>query len=395
MTIKFLPTLQLIAYVRIAMGIVYSFDLEHLKRSLLGGLQNTEYIEPIKKKISEIDLTTCYSRLSRLTAARKNTEVKIVPLPPQVKKKLGGIIFSLGLEIKLWYECHKFIIEHNFNLDLRNKLSWFSFGVIDRLETAQNFIQDEAFDIGDRFHLACKYCFDDDVQRIWRNMSIADRINAMRRIPRTKSIDLYIESLRRKRSRNWTEISRNERHQFFLGNCLGIRSYFTKLRFPIVRYQCIFFALGSGMAHQTSETRIPGGKTRRYRICIQSIAKKISEIVLPTYCETFSRLTASRRKPEDVIIVHLPPDVKASESSGFGDKTMIDLTARNFIRDDDFDIGERFYLACEYCFEVNVQMFWRNMADDQSNAVKRLLGVSSIEYGLIHCVEIFRETGKK
>ncbi|PRD23685.1 UNVERIFIED_CONTAM: hypothetical protein NCL1_45747 [Trichonephila clavipes] len=250
MTIKFLPTLQLIAYVRIAMGIVYSFDLEHLKRSLLGGLQNTEYIEPIKKKISEIDLTTCYSRLSRLTAARKNTEVKIVPLPPQVKKKLGGIIFSLGLEIKLWYECHKFIIEHNFNLDLRNKLSWFSFGVIDRLETAQNFIQDEAFDIGDRFHLACKYCFDDDVQRIWRNMSIADRINAMRRIPRTKSIDLYIESLRRKRSRNWTEISRNERHQFFLGNCLGIRSYFTKLRFPIVRYQCIFFALGSGMAHQ-------------------------------------------------------------------------------------------------------------------------------------------------
>ncbi|GFY67011.1 uncharacterized protein TNIN_250701 [Trichonephila inaurata madagascariensis] len=250
MTIKFWPTLQLVACVRIAQGIIYSFDLEHLKRSLLGGLQNTEYIEPITKKILEIVLPAYCARFSHLTAARKNTEeVKIVPLPPQVKKKLGGIIFSLGLEIKLWYECHRFI-EHKFNLDLRNKLSWFSFGVIDRLETARNFIQDEAFDIGVRFHLACKYCLDDDVQMLWRKMSIADRINAMRRIPRTRSIDLYIQSLRRKRPRNWTEISRNERHKFFLGNCLGIRSYFTKLRFPVVRYHCILIALGSGMAHQ-------------------------------------------------------------------------------------------------------------------------------------------------
>ncbi|GFY74970.1 uncharacterized protein TNIN_220761 [Trichonephila inaurata madagascariensis] len=43
---------------------------------------------------------------------------------------------------------------------------------------------------------------------------------------------------------------------------------------------------------------------------IQPIAKKISEIVLPTYCATFSRLTAARRNPEDSIIVHLPPELQ-------------------------------------------------------------------------------------
>ncbi|GFR14970.1 uncharacterized protein TNCT_227241 [Trichonephila clavata] len=250
MTIKFWPSLQHIACVRIAQGILYTFDLEHLKRSLLGGLQNTEYIEPITKKIFEIVLPAYCATFSRSTAARKSSEeAKFVHLPPQIKRQLGGVIFSLGLEIKLWYECHRFI-ERNYNLDLRNKLSWFSFGVIDRLETARNFTQDEDFYIGHRFHLACKYCFDDDVQMLWRNMSMSDRINAMKLIPRTRSIDLYLKTLHGKISRNWTEISRNERRSFFLGNSIGIRSYFTKLRGPKLKYLCICFAFGSGMAHQ-------------------------------------------------------------------------------------------------------------------------------------------------
>ncbi|GFY67012.1 uncharacterized protein TNIN_250711 [Trichonephila inaurata madagascariensis] len=252
MSIKFRPSLELIAHARIAQGILYTFDLEDLKRTFLEeskGPGDTEYIQPIAKKISEIVLPTYCETFSCLTAPRRKPEdLIIVPLPPAVKKQLKGIVIALGLEIKQWFECHRFIVRRDHH-DLRNKLSWFSFGVIDQLETARNFIHDEDWDIGERFHLACKYCFEDDVQMMWSNMTTQKRSYAMRRLPRTRSIVLWLETLHRNIPRNWAEISVNERRNFFSGNYLGIRSYFPKLRHPEIRYQCIYFALERGVVH--------------------------------------------------------------------------------------------------------------------------------------------------
>ncbi|GFX22418.1 uncharacterized protein TNCV_3600501 [Trichonephila clavipes] len=218
MSIKFWPSLELIARARIAQGILYTFDLEDLKRTFLEEKPgDTEYIQQIEKKISEIHLPSYWATFSRLTAARKKTEDVIVHLPPEAKKLLGGIVIALGLEIKQWFESHRLIVRGDI-YNLRNKLSWFSFGVIDRLETARNFIQDEAFNIGDRFHLACKYCFEDDVQMLLRNMTMPYRSYTIMRLPTARSIMLLLETLHRNIPRNWAEISVHGRRTFFRGN---------------------------------------------------------------------------------------------------------------------------------------------------------------------------------
>ncbi|GFY67016.1 uncharacterized protein TNIN_250751 [Trichonephila inaurata madagascariensis] len=152
------------------------------------------------------------------------------------------------MEIKRWYDSHRCIVRDD-NLDLQNKLNWFSFGIIDRLQTARNFIQDENMNIRERFHLACVYYFEDDVQMFWRNMSTADRFYARRRLPRTRSLELWLQSLHRNLPLNWEEISVNERPHFFRSNALGMRRYFANLRGTEMRYRCIYFALETGNAH--------------------------------------------------------------------------------------------------------------------------------------------------
>ncbi|GFY47080.1 uncharacterized protein TNIN_265991 [Trichonephila inaurata madagascariensis] len=250
MSIKFWPSLELLTHARIAKGILYTFDLEDLKRTFLEEVPGyTEYVQEIETKISEIHLPTYCASFSRLTAAREKSEdVKFVPLPLRVRKQLRGIVIALGLEIKQWFESHRFIVR-GVNHNLRNKLGWFSFGVIDRLETARNFIHDEYWDIGERFIFACEYCFEDDLRMLWRNMTTASRRHTLRRLPRTCNMMLWLDSLRSNIPRNWEEISHNERYIFFHKNYVGIRGYFPKLRGTQMRCQCINSALESGVVH--------------------------------------------------------------------------------------------------------------------------------------------------
>ncbi|GFS91041.1 uncharacterized protein TNCV_2120261 [Trichonephila clavipes] len=282
MSIKFWPSLELLIHARIAQGILYTFDLEDLKRTFLEeGPGYTEYVQEIETKISEIRLPSYSATFSRLTAARKKSEDVInVPLPPEVKKQLRGIVIALGLEIKQWFESHRFIVPGVYH-NLRSKLSWFSFGVIDRLETARNFIHDEDWDIAERFIFACEYCFEDDLQILWRNMTTAYRNHTLGRIPRTINMLLWLDSLRRNIPRNWAEISHNERFLFFYKNYVGIRSYFPKLRGTQMRCQCIHLALESGVVHNYD-----------FYSCISLLnADEINSILkrLPTpeFCELF------------------------------------------------------------------------------------------------------------
>ncbi|GFY63153.1 uncharacterized protein TNIN_206891 [Trichonephila inaurata madagascariensis] len=136
------------------------------------------------------------------------------------------------------------------NYNLRNNLIWFSFGVIDRLETARNFIHDEGWDIKKRLRLACKYCFKDDVQMLWRNMSPYYRFHIMINLPFTYNLMSWLDTLHRNIPQNWEEILPDERSGLFLGNFVGIRSYFPKLRDTELRKQCIRFALEGGVVHQ-------------------------------------------------------------------------------------------------------------------------------------------------
>ncbi|GFX18834.1 uncharacterized protein TNCV_4143551 [Trichonephila clavipes] len=245
MNTKFWPSLELIAYARIAQGILYTFDLDDLERTF----PNIKYIQTIVRKISEIVLPTYCATFSRLNAARRNPEDQIiVHLPLEVQKQLRGIVIALGLEINKWFESHRFIMQED-SCNLKNKLSWFSFGVIDRLETARHFIHDEGWDIEKRFHLACKYCFEDDAQMLWRNMAKSFRRSTMIQLPRARNIRLWLDKLHRLIPGNRGNISYIERLVLFRGNYVGIGSYFPKLRDPEIRHQCIYFALETGVVH--------------------------------------------------------------------------------------------------------------------------------------------------
>ncbi|GFR14950.1 uncharacterized protein TNCT_227141 [Trichonephila clavata] len=147
---------------------------------------------------------------------------------------------TLGWEIYKWYECHEKLLQV-VDHDLRNKLHWFSFGIIDRLRTARNFIQDVNWNIQERFHLACKYYFEDDVKTSWRNMSTADRSYIMVQLPRT--IDIWLQTLSRNIPLNWREIP--ERRNFFRLNILGMRSYFANLRGSESRFAFINYSTKS------------------------------------------------------------------------------------------------------------------------------------------------------
>ncbi|GFY63658.1 uncharacterized protein TNIN_314871 [Trichonephila inaurata madagascariensis] len=248
MSFKFWPSLKIIAYARIAQGILYTYDLEKLKRNFPEKRRrNKKYMKEIDdttKKISFPYLSETFKRLD--AAARRNPEgVKAVPLQPKIRRQLRGIVLTMGLEIKKWFISHKSIMKDGKH-NLRNKLSWFSFGVIDRLETARNFIHDEGWDIIVRFHLACNYCFEDDLQMLWRNMTTQNRIDAERRLPSCRNIWLWFEALHGNIPRNWEEITHNS---FFSGNSMGIRSYFPNLRGPEMRCQSINCALKTTKVH--------------------------------------------------------------------------------------------------------------------------------------------------
>lgn len=242
MTFNFFPSLQIIAYSRIARGILYTFDLEVLKNYFIyGDLVRTCYIQRIREKVCNIVLPT-FKALYHSDAPTESKEKKYLVLPNVIEKKMIGVVMALGLEITKWFEMHQFILDGN-NLDLKNRLIWFSFGIIDRFNTARNYIRDENFSFIDRFILACRYYFEDDVQMLWASMTRENRFNLAGHYTRTRSMRLWLEIVNTNNSLDWEEISLNEKEDFFVANTLGMRYYFTRLRGHEMRQLCIYNAL--------------------------------------------------------------------------------------------------------------------------------------------------------
>ncbi|GFR03641.1 uncharacterized protein TNCT_173541 [Trichonephila clavata] len=224
MTIYFWPTLQIIAYARLAQAILYTFNLEILKRRFILHMSvYPTYSKAIEEKVNQRSL------------------------PPAVQKKLVGVITSLAWEIYNWFECHGHFFEYN-SFDLRNKLHWFSCGLIDRQQTAQNFILDVDLNIRERFHLARKYCLEDDMQMLWRNMSADNRFQETYRLSRNGTIEIWEPTIYRNEHLNWEELF-NERPFFFFRNYLGMRNYFERLEDSKSRYKCFYFALKCKRVH--------------------------------------------------------------------------------------------------------------------------------------------------
>lgn len=104
----------------------------------------------------------------------KEIEEKVIekalhlPLPELLKEKIWGFIKSMGLEIFKWIEYH--CTGSYFHVDLPNDLCWTPQGTIDRKRIAQMLLKEESLGVIMRYKLACVYCLEDDVRKLWKEI---------------------------------------------------------------------------------------------------------------------------------------------------------------------------------------------------------------------------------
>ncbi|GFR14945.1 uncharacterized protein TNCT_227121 [Trichonephila clavata] len=247
MNIRFRPTLQVIACSRAARGVLYTFDLEILKTKFMiySNVRFDDYVQYMEEKVSDI-VTKAFQHVFATSRARNE---QCLNVKPEVTKQLIGVVMTSALEVRNWYQWHRRMLSER-NIYLKNRLTWFSFGIIDRFKTARNFVQDEKLNIFERFHLACKYYLETDLKMLWENMSVDDKANIQERIPNSRSLEIQLRMLQRNSTIDWDQLSLTERKgNFFNDNYEGIRYYFTKLKGQIVRCQCITSAVNYPGTH--------------------------------------------------------------------------------------------------------------------------------------------------
>lgn len=94
-------------------------------------------------------------------------------IPISLKDKMLGYIQSVGLQILKWMDFH--LRKCHFNLDLPHEFCWTSQGIIDKRKTAEMLIRDYSIDVTMRYKLACIYCLEDDILKLWNELSENDR----------------------------------------------------------------------------------------------------------------------------------------------------------------------------------------------------------------------------
>ncbi|GFU09025.1 uncharacterized protein NPIL_462011 [Nephila pilipes] len=250
MGVSFWPSLELIAYARLARGILYTFDFETLKCNFkIDGIISDDYIKRIKDKISTCKIPAFETILTRFALEPINiTNQQIyLPLPKKIQEKLVRIVLALVTEVKLWFDCHTDTNLYKLNFDVWNTLSWLSSGIIDRLETARILIRDENVDVGERFYFACKYYFEEDAHALWKKYPETKDILEFMCIW-TDSARYWKNALMGGTALNWEQISLSNK-TFFIRNLMGIRCCFTRLQGLEIKFECIESGLISGWMH--------------------------------------------------------------------------------------------------------------------------------------------------
>lgn len=96
-------------------------------------------------------------------------KVAQLPLPKQMKEELLCIIRPIGFRISKWRQFH-----HrgcNLKVDLPKEFFWTPQGTIDEKKTAEVMIKDESIDTATRYKLACIFCLEDDIPKLWDKLS--------------------------------------------------------------------------------------------------------------------------------------------------------------------------------------------------------------------------------
>ncbi|GFY60371.1 uncharacterized protein TNIN_477431 [Trichonephila inaurata madagascariensis] len=225
MNIRYRPPLQHIASVRIALGILHTFNLQAIKSDFL---------------TSKGDVSEEYSSklISKITFLGDKEQ----------EKKISGIIRALVWELLRWMFSHDEIVYSN-EIDFYD-IYWYSYGVIDRFETAQTLIRKESIDITRRFVLACKYYFKDHAQTLWKNLTEFDQLVLGQDYGSVKSMWFWIDESHTDDITIFIQMyqGHSTKIEEFTENYLGLRCYFPSLG-PEARYRCLSYGLLEGEIH--------------------------------------------------------------------------------------------------------------------------------------------------
>lgn len=225
-----MPSLQLIALVRIAKPILHSTCLRFNKSSCF----STRY-DITKEHSSEI-ASTIKSLLSTSKCG------------PIMEKKLFGIVQSLNYEVRLWFQNHTyFIVDHD--MYFFEMLEWYSFGLIDTFETAEELILHEDLDIEKRFVIACEYFFDEHFNTLWDNMRVRQRKKVYKQNILIPCMEFRLKKLRRKVEFDSLDMFQSrDCTKYFTSNYVGLLYYFNELDSK-ERYLCLLKGLKNASIH--------------------------------------------------------------------------------------------------------------------------------------------------
>ncbi|GFT61045.1 uncharacterized protein NPIL_460381 [Nephila pilipes] len=175
MEMDFVPSLQHLALVRVAITAYYSPEITDIKEKFKNGIGSTRIHEwqPLMLK-----------------------RLKKSVLPHIFHEKLLGILQPISLEIESWEE-------DMLDLGIHKPLDicWKSLGTIDRVETAKRFVQSEDSNVIQRFNMACHFWMSDDVLEIWDVASVYERIHIEMTLMQEKKESISNETEERKPKR--------------------------------------------------------------------------------------------------------------------------------------------------------------------------------------------------
>lgn len=144
------PSLEHITNIKIAVAICFEDDVKNLLRKFYFPSRRG-----IKTKLIEIENILVQ-------------KVEKLPLPKNLKEKLLCLTRPVGFQISKWKQFHN---NCNIRVNLPKEFFWTPQGTIDRKKTAEGIIKAKSITITERYKLACIYCFEDDIKKLWEKMS--------------------------------------------------------------------------------------------------------------------------------------------------------------------------------------------------------------------------------
>ncbi|XP_055948302.1 uncharacterized protein LOC129981479 [Argiope bruennichi] len=193
MALNFLPSLQHIAAVKVALT-VYNDDIIHF------------FCEFVKKDVNYSDsFCTNWSQEKRIRQRRKEISQKLSTLLPKFfVDRIVNLLQPIVAEIFYCVRDHSNIATHIQKSHITNTLRWKSEGTIDRTETSKQLIRNESIDKRVRFVLASIYFLEQDVLQLWQSMTEEERENIYR-IDFNLAVRFWMKCLRENAASPWKQ----------------------------------------------------------------------------------------------------------------------------------------------------------------------------------------------